>query len=90
VPEPDHPPASEPEVTAKQNTDKCEPHGDHWHCPPGVPEPSNAPSGEPGSTSSVGNPAATTPVAPVSDAVKGSTGGSIAIVLAVAAVVFTV
>ncbi|KAK0739362.1 hypothetical protein B0T21DRAFT_141241 [Apiosordaria backusii] len=29
---------------------ECEPHGDHWHCPPGVPEPTTPPSSQPTAT----------------------------------------
>ncbi|KAK4646023.1 hypothetical protein QC761_206700 [Podospora bellae-mahoneyi] len=31
---------------------ECEPHGDHWHCPPGVSEPITPPSPEPHTTHS--------------------------------------
>jgi hypothetical protein len=27
-----------------QAQEACTPHGDHWHCPPGVPEPTSPPS----------------------------------------------
>ncbi|KAK0667038.1 hypothetical protein QBC41DRAFT_229212, partial [Cercophora samala] len=33
-------------------TGECEPHGDHWHCPPGVAEPTTPPSSEPHTTRS--------------------------------------
>lgn len=31
-------------VSTTAAAEACTPHGDHWHCPPGVPEPTSAPS----------------------------------------------
>ncbi|KAF1848756.1 zincin [Cucurbitaria berberidis CBS 394.84] len=39
--------AATPSTAAATTTavaEACTPHGDHWHCPPGVPEPSSPPS----------------------------------------------
>lgn len=33
-----------PATTTTEATEACEPHGDHWHCPEGVPEPTSPPS----------------------------------------------
>lgn len=46
--------------TSAAPTGTCEPHDDHWHCPPGVPEPSfppPQPSGEPTGTTATTGPA---------------------------------
>jgi hypothetical protein len=34
-------------VVSMPATATCEPHGDHWHCPSGVPEPTTPPSATP-------------------------------------------
>ncbi|SPO05390.1 uncharacterized protein DNG_08077 [Cephalotrichum gorgonifer] len=51
---PTTPPPSEPNPTDTDNMGECTPHGDHWHCPPGVPEPTS-PAGSSSTGSYGGN-----------------------------------
>lgn len=62
---------------------ECTPHGDHWHCPSGVPEPDHAPT----QTTSAGAPAETSPSGTAASPSPTAAGSSVRASLSVAAMV---